>query len=115
MSFLYPRVATFHRPGAQTGIGAQSYGGQAVCAETVVATGVRCSIQERREGQNSPVGLPGDGTKPTWYVFIPRAGLANGTIRDRDILIDDFGGRYQVLAAYWDSLGYRITVATLEA
>jgi hypothetical protein len=29
-------------------------------------------------------------------------------------MIDDLGNRYQVLAPYWDSLGYRLTCALLE-
>jgi hypothetical protein len=116
VSFLYPRTASFHRPAGQTGIGAVGYGGQTVAAETPIsgAQGVRCSIQERREGAQTSM-LPGDGYKPTWYVFIPKAALAKGTLLDRDAMIDDAGLRYQVIAAYWDSLGYRLTVASLEA
>ncbi len=114
MSFLYPRTADFHRPGAQTGVGAQPYGGQIVGTETVIVTGVRCSIQERREGTQGNL-LPGDGSKPNYYVFIPESALANGTLRNRDILINDLGERFQVISNYWDSLGYRLSVVALEA
>lgn len=117
MSFLYPHTASFHHPAAQTGVGAVGYGGQTVGTETAIsgAQNVRCSIQERREGQVSRVGLPGDGTVPTHYVFIPKSALADGTLKSRDILVDGWGRRYQVLAPYWDSLGYRLTALTLEA
>jgi hypothetical protein len=117
MSFLYPHQASFHRPADQTGIGAVGYGGQTQGTETPIAGAqdIRCSIQERREGQNSRVGLPADGTTPTHYVFIPKSALPNGTLKSRDIMIDGLARRYLVLAPYWDSLGYRLTVLTLEA
>lgn len=115
MSFLYPRTISIRRPAAQSGEGALAYGGQTQSGETSVETGVPASIQERREGQKSQVGLPGDGTKPTWYVFIPRSALALGVVKDRDVVVDDQGERYQVIANYWDSLGYRLTAERLEA
>lgn len=115
MSFLYPRLVSFHRPAGQTGVGAVAYGGQVEANETKLACDVRCSIQERREGTNNPVGLPGDGTKPTWYVFIPKSSMAIGSIKYRDVMIDEFGSRYQVVSPYFDSLGARLTVISLEA
>lgn len=115
MNFLYPRVIQLRRVAVQTGEGIAPYGGHTQAGETTVASGIACSIQERREGQRSVVGLPGDGTKPTWYVFIPRSQLALGVVKDRDIVVDDQAERYQVIANYWDSLGYRLTVEKLEA
>lgn len=115
MSFLYPRAVAISRPGGESGEGQIAYGGQSQGAETSVATEVRASIQERREGQHSTVGLPGDATRPTWYIFIPRRALALGVVKDRDIVTDDTGERYQVIANYWDSLGYRLTAEKLEA
>ena len=116
MSFLYPRLATFLRPSGQQGVGALPYGGQTVFNEQPVAgaDNIRCSIQERREGTQGSL-TPGDGYKPTWYVFVPRAALANGTLQERDVMVDDLGKRFQVIAAYWDSLGYRLTIVSLEA
>jgi hypothetical protein len=115
MSFLYPRVVALRRPGGQSGEGIVAYGGQTQAAEQVIAWGIPASIQERREGQASRVGLPGDGTRPSWYVFIPRAALPPGSVLDRDVIVDDQGQRYQVIANYWDSLGHRLTVERLEA
>lgn len=112
--FMYPRTIAFWRPGAQTGVGAVGYGGQTASTETPVAQGIPASIQGRREGTNNPVGLPGDAKTPTWYVFIPKRALAKGVVHNRDIMIDDLGTRYQVVEPYWDSLGYRITVMTLD-
>lgn len=115
MSFLYPRTVAISRPGQQSGEGALGYGGDTQGAEVSVATGVPASIQERREGQRNPTGLPGDGTRPTYYVFIPKRALARGAILNLDIITDDQGNRYQVTAPYWDSMGHRPTVELLKA
>ena len=115
MSFLYPRTISVFHPAAQSGEGALPYGGQTEASDAAVAAGLRCSIQERREGQKNDVGLPGDGTKPTWYIFVPKSACALGVIHERFILVDDIGDRYRVVAAYWDSLGYRVTAEKLQA
>lgn len=113
-SFLYPRTVSFHRPAGQTQGGRIGYGGQVQASETVIATGIPASIQERKEGMRAPAGLPSDGRQPEWWVFISRPKLANGTLKVGDVMIDDLDNRYQVLAPYWDSLGYRLTCALLE-
>lgn len=115
MSFLYPRTIAVHRPAAQSAAGAQSYGGQTLGSETVVVTGIAASIQLKREGKDNPVGLPGDASVPTHQCFIPLGALANGTVRGRDIVIDDLARRYQVIDPYWDSLGYRLSLIALDA
>lgn len=115
MSFLYPRTVSFYRPGAQTGAGKIAYGGQTQTAEMLIVADVACNIQLRREGQKSVSGLPGDANRPTYDIRIPRAALANGTVRDRDIAEDDLGQRYVVQSDYWDSLGYAIRAERLEA
>lgn len=115
MSFLYPRTITISRPGAQTGEGKVGYGGTTQAAETQVAAGVPCNIQLRREGQHSPVGLPGDGTRPTYDVRIPKRALAKGSVMDRDLITDDEGARYQVVGPYWDSLGYALRAELMAA
>jgi hypothetical protein len=114
MSFMYPRRVRFHRPGAQTGIGAVAYGGQTVAKEDDITCTIPASIQARREGTNNPVGLPGDSKTPTWYVFIPKRAAKLGDVQDRDIMIDDLGNRYQVIQPYWDSLGHRLTAISLN-
>lgn len=116
MSFLYPRTIAVTRPAAQTGVGFQSaYAADQAATETPVATGLRASIQVKREGQKNPVALPGDGNAPYWDIFIPRRDAVNGLIKQRDIITDDLGERYQVSANYWDSLGYRLRAMKLEA
>ncbi len=116
MSFLYPRTIAIRRPQAQAGVGAShTYGGAQASAETPIASGLPASIQVRRERQRNDVGLPGDATKPTWYIFIPRRALALGQVELRDIAVDDLGNRYQVIQPYWDSLGHRLTAELLKA
>lgn len=115
MSFLYPRTISVYSPAAQTGEGVLGYGGQTQAGETAKVSGVRASIQLRREGQRSQVGLPGDGSRPSWDIFTSRRALAVGVVRDRDIIVDDLGRRFQVLGDYIDSLGGKFRVETLEA
>ncbi len=114
MSFMYPRTIVITRPAAQTGVGAQGYGGLVTGNETKVADSIPCSIQERREGTKNDGGLASDALKPSWYIFIQKKSAALGLIQDRDVVTDDIGVRYQVSAAYFDSLGYRLTATTLE-
>lgn len=115
MSFLYPRRVQFLRPGAQAGEGKLGYGGETEADEAVVAEDIPCNIELRREGQKNTAGLPGDGTRPTYDARIPRRALANGTVLDRDVMVDDLGQRYLVVANYWNSLGYALRVERLEA
>lgn len=114
MSFLYPRVIAVHRPAGQPGGGRLPYGGQVEADESVIVTGIPASVQEKKEGGVNPTSLPSDTKVPGHHIFIPRGKLPNGTVKTGDIIIDDLGIRYQVAAPYWDSLGYRISVLTLE-
>lgn len=116
MSFLYPRTIAIKRPGGQSGVGFQpGHAGSDDAGETSVATDLPASIQARREGQRTPVGLPSDATGTMWTVFIPKASAELGLIQQHDIVVDDLGERYQVVAPYWDSLGYALIVMNLSA
>jgi hypothetical protein len=120
MSFTYPRVISIRRPGGQpmpsasVGFQGPSPSGEPD-KETAIGTGIRCSIQARREGTKGVVGLPADATLTTWWILIPKSALAFGTIQENDIVYDDLGERYQIVANYWNSLGYRISVQKLAA
>lgn len=115
MSFLYPRKITITRPTAQGGEGKIGYGGKTQAGEDVLAEDVPCNIQLRREGQKNSTGLPGDATRPTYDVRIPKRALALGVVHDRDLITDDEGVRYLVVGPYWDSLGYAVRVELLHA
>ena len=76
-------------------------------------TGLRCSIQFDRQGQANPTELPTDVRQGGWRIFIPGKLAGLGAIAENDIATDDFGKRFLIYAAWWDSLGYQIR-ATLE-
>ena len=111
MSFLYPRTIAITRPRASTGTGVQSYGGVTAAAEDPVASGIAASIQLARLGGEGAVPLPADATRSRWRISFK---AVSGLVRDRDIISDDLGVRYQVSAAYWNSLGYACECERLE-
>jgi hypothetical protein len=115
MSFLYPRVVGITRPTQAMSPGINGYGGQVPSTETAVASGLPASIQYVKQRGPEEARLPGDSHKTEWRVFIPLAAIARGLIETRDIVTDDAGQRYQVIAPYWDSLGYQLTCELLEA
>ncbi|VVC76000.1 hypothetical protein AQUSIP_13010 [Aquicella siphonis] len=114
MSFIYPRTISISRPNPTTGIGALPYQGLDPTDETVLFTGIPASIQSRGATANK-AGLPADtkGT-PVWVIIIPLQYCPNGSILERDVITDDLGNRYQVAAAYWNSLGYQCESEKLQ-
>lgn len=115
MSFIYPRTVQILRSRGKVGEGALSYGGTTQGAEDLVQADIPASIQLRREGQRNPVGLPADGSRPNWDMFTRRGVLADGIVKDRDIVVDDLGRRFFVLGDYIDSMGGKFRIETLEA
>ena len=114
MSFIYPRTVSIRRQNVQTTAGVQPYSGNLATNETVIAPGLAASIQEKRERSTPDAGLPSDAyARAGWSIFIPSSDRT--LIRERDIVVDDIGKRYQVLAAYWNSLGYKVAADLLEA
>ncbi|MDR3473345.1 MAG: hypothetical protein P4M09_16925 [Devosia sp.] len=115
MSFVYPRTVTVRRSNAQTGVGAIGYGGVTPQAETVELYKFSASIQVKQERSQQPAGLPSDpnGNLTGWVIFVRKAKL--GDIKDNDIIEDDQGERYQVVANYWNSFGYRLICNRLKS
>lgn len=116
MSFLYPRTVDVHRPNSTPGqAGAVAYQGETMANESVLLTGLPASIQHRSGKGAGNTGLPADAPKKAdFYIFIPRCSAALGSISENDVVIDDLGKRYQIIAAYWNSLGYRISAELLQ-
>ena len=113
MSFIYPRTVSVRRPALNAAVGAQPYAALRKADETVIVASTPASIQEKTAGGRSVVGLPGDSvTSPIYRIFMPK--VAKGTIKDRDIIVDEEGNRYQVTAAYWNSLGWNCRTQLLE-
>lgn len=116
MSFMYPRTVILSRPIASSGIGIGTYGGLLPSQETIIASGLQANIQEFSYSGKTLTSVPSDATgKTMWNIFIPLSDLAIGIAQDRDIFTDDLGSRYQITAAYWNSLGYRAVCERLES
>lgn len=79
-------------------------------------SGLPASVQfSRRAGQPDP-GLPADVVSASGFnIFIPLAWSVLGQIDENDIVTDDLGKRYQVVAAYWNILGYNLSCTLLKA
>jgi hypothetical protein len=115
MSFVYPRVISITRPIADLGVGAVEYGGELPLNEESIATQLPASIQLNKQGAKPGADLPADMSNRTfWKILIPNGAIAFGTIRVRDIVTDDLGLRYAVVANYWNSLGYGLRCELLE-
>lgn len=128
MSFLYPRTVAIHRPRGATPAGTTPQVGDIGYAsqdwstapgdpngEDVILTGVPASIQFQSPISRSFTGVPTDAHSPSgWNVFIPKRAAAQGSIRTRDVVIDDQGVRYQVIAPYWTPLGHNLRVEQEE-
>jgi hypothetical protein len=117
MSFLYPRIIAIHRPNPATGFGAQGYSGQTKADETVIASGIPASIQQKSSRfSKGEVALPANSsTSLGWHIFIPKGAMAFGTISSRDVVVDDLGHRYSIFAPYWNSLGHNLLCELEEA
>ena len=114
MSFIYPRTISVKRPAANSGTGSIGYGGEIPSTETAIASGLPASIQHHSGQGRTVTGLPADAPKGAdWYIFL-KAAVAEGTITENDIVIDDLGKRYHVIAAYWAPLGYRRATTLLR-
>ena len=125
MSFLYPRTIAVHRTVTNdptgTAKGAVGYAGRVQSpdsagagGESVILSGVPATIQSRGVGRVAHGLLAGNITShPQWRILTRP--IANHTIRDEDIIVDDEGYRYQVAQNYWTPMGYRLDCVRLEA
>lgn len=124
MPGIYPRLIEVHR--AKTvapAIGLTGYSGAESSTdpadaqgETVLFTAIPASIQASQSGRKKDSSLPQDAVfAPTWKIWIPYASLAKGSVRDRDIIVDDELYRYEVAQAYWNILGYQLVCIRMEA
>lgn len=115
MSFLYPRTVSISRPTQPDGVGAVGYGGETKVSEMAIASGISANIQLNKQHGNQVVNLPGDGARTLWKILMPAYQAPLGLIQSRDIVTDDAGVRYQVVAPYWNSLGHNLLCERLEA
>lgn len=117
MSFLFPFTVAITRPGAQpAAVGDQGEAPSADPAlETLVIAGIPASIQAKSADAKNVVGLPGDGAKQTWRILVPKKSLAIGVAKNRDVINDNTGRRFQIVADYVGSLGPDFICERLEA
>ena len=114
---MYPRTIAVTRPSAPVGVGyTGAYSGELKSSETAVVSGIAANIQAKttmaRVYSNA---LPSAAPGPiVWRVFIARGVVADSVIKDRDIITDDLGRRFQVEAAYVNSMGWNIACILLE-
>lgn len=122
---IYPRTIAVHRlktvAGANDSIGLVGYSGAeqsttSAAGETVLFTGIPASVQASQTGRKKDGNLPTDAVfAPTWRIYIPAKALAIESVKDRDIIVDDEGYRYEVGQAYWNILGYQLVCIRVEA
>jgi hypothetical protein len=122
---VFPRTVSIRRAktvaGTNDNIGNVGYSGAeqgtGLAGETILFTGLPASIQLGAAGRTTKGGdLPGDAvSKPIWNILIPASAIAQYSIRDRDIILDDEGYRYEVGSNYWTSLGYQLSAVRMEA
>jgi hypothetical protein len=127
MAMLYPRRIEVRRArtvaGSNDKIGLTGYSGQVATTnpsnpqgEQVLFSDIPASVQASTTGRKKDNALPGDAVfAPSWRIFIPKSRLKLGAVRDRDIIVDDEGYRYEVGQAYWNLLGYQLICIRLEA
>jgi hypothetical protein len=113
---IYPRTVFVSRPNpASPAVGAQGYSALQSAGETVLYTGIPASIQlTRKAGKPDPMVPADPGSLPGWRIFVPGYALSLGQVTENDIVTDDLGKRYQVIGAYWNLLGYALSVTLLE-
>lgn len=126
-SAIYPRLISIRRvrhvAGIEDQIGFVGYSGEtasteagAANGEDILIGGIPASIQPRQSGRKKDGTLPQDAVfAATWFIFVPKNALAKGFVRDRDIVVDDEGYRYEVSQAAWNLLGYKLVCIRLEA
>ena len=120
---IYPRTISIYRPASPTNgggglqVGLVPYQGLQPSDETAIASGISASIQAEALGNTRSTGdIPSDGAGPVkWTIYVPKTALILGDVRDDDIVVDELGDRYQVSAAYWNILGYKIMTIRLKA
>lgn len=120
MSFLHPRTVSVSRPNAVAPIaaGVLPYSGetQGGSGETEVLSCLPANITQARARSSGMVDIPASSDSVAYWISIPaRAGVKNGDILTRDIIVDDLGVRYQVASPNWNSMGFRVYAEMLQA
>lgn len=114
MSFLRPRTITITRPSQSASFGASlTYGATDDATELAVLSDIEANISWARTGQQRETGLPGQSMWRAIFRIVFKAPA--GKIKERDIVTDDLGNRYQIVAAQTGKFGYMCLSEMLHA
>jgi hypothetical protein len=112
---MYARRIKIERPDLTTGEGAIGYGGLTRAKLSTIFTDIHASVQARNSGKANTVHLPADTPVAEWRVMVKRGQLADGDVRNKDVITDDLGRRFEVKSDYCHGMGMTLTVDRLEA
>lgn len=107
-NFMFPRTISVRRPNNNVTptAGQVGFGGADPIQETVILTGLPAVIDFDRFGRQDPGNLPTDSKLAFYFIqFPPNAIPAENTVQQNDVLLDDFGRRFQVVGLTWSAIG----------
>ncbi|WP_293797570.1 hypothetical protein [uncultured Pantoea sp.] len=108
------RLITLRRTtAARASGGLQDYGGTSAADEKIIMSDWPASILRNRNGEHSPLKLPGE-TRSAWYnILMPAFGDLH--IHPGDFVTDDTGLRYVISGTELTEMGWRLTAMRLTA
>lgn len=113
MSGIYVTNITLTRVPDSTSINDHNYEGREYPL-VVIATDIPCTLQQKSYSNKPITGLPQDLSNDSiWNAYFKRKTAAKGFFKERDVLIDDLNRKFEVLAAYWNILGYKLVTKLL--
>lgn len=97
-SFMFPRTISIRRPNNNVSpvAGSVGFGGADPVQETVIASNLAAAITFDRFGRQDPGNIPTDSKLPFYIISMPPNQIPVGTVVQNDVVVDDFGKRYQV-------------------
>lgn len=120
-AFIFNRTISVMRPDGEappsgvTTVQLGGYSGVTAAAETEIYFDLPASIQPRSSVRQHVNSLPSDQRSPyVWSFYLKNGAVPVGGIKNRDIIVDDQGERYQVEASQWTLLGCHIRALMLE-
>src|SRR5271166_3714071 len=131
MSLLYPRTIAVTRPGRDVAIGYTigEYAGLLIATETAILgsiayvsgtnvfvslVGIPADLQSDQTARDMGGMEPSSARRMEWRCLIPASAASFGTITENDVVTDDLGKRYKVMAATWTFLGYNLRESIIE-
>ena len=102
--------------GTSWGVSSKPVTGNVQAGEIAIVAGVPVNILGTTGRATGTGELPSDAPGPSrWRIALPASVCPKGSVKDRDVLIDEEGYRYQVSAAVWTAIGYRCEAIRTES